>query len=347
MREKRVVAFGAGYFAPYHFDAWSRLPGARLEAVCVRSDIERARRLAAEHGIARVYMDPERMLDEVEPDIADIIAPPAAHLPLVRLCAARRLSMICQKPLAPDFAEAEEIVRTAEAASVPLIVHENWRFKPWFREARRLIASGALGRLYTLNFRMRPGDGRGEQAYMVRQPYFRDMPRFLIHETGIHMVDVFRFLAGEVLAVSARLRRLNPGIAGEDAGLVVVEFASGAAGLLDGNRLSDFPAHNTRLTMGELLVEGEGGALRLDGEGRLFLRPHGGVEREHAYAWQNRGYGGDSVYALQAHALAHIAEGGPVENAGRAYLANLRIEEAIYRSHAECRRIELTPSDGA
>ena len=341
MAVKRVVAFGAGYFAPYHFDAWARLPGARLEAVCVRSDIARAERLAAEHGIPRVYTNPERMLDEVAPDIADIIAPPAAHLPLVRLCAARRLPMICQKPLAPGFAEAEEIVRTAEAAGVPLIVHENWRFKPWFREAGRLIAAGALGRLYGLAFRMRPGDGRGEQAYMARQPYFRRMERFLIHETGIHMIDVFRFLAGEMQAVTARLRRLNPGIAGEDAGLVIFDFASGASGLLDGNRLADFPAGNPRLTMGELLVEGEGATLRLDGEGRLFLRAHGETERQHAYAWTNRGYGGDSVHALQAHVLAHLAEGAPPENTGRAYLANLRVEEAVYRSHAEGRRVEL------
>ena len=343
MRQMRVVAFGAGYFAPYHFEAWSRLPEARLEAICVRADVERAKRLAAEHGVPHVYTDAERMLDELRPDIADIIAPPAAHLPLVRLCAARGLPMICQKPLAPSFAEAEEIVQVAEAAGVPLIVHENWRFKPWFREAGRLIAAGALGRLYTVSFRMRPGDGRGEQAYMARQPYFRQMPRFLIHETGIHMVDVFRFLAGEVVSVGALLRRLNPGIAGEDAGLVVLEFASGVAGVLDGNRLSDFPATNPRLTMGELLVEGEGGALRLDGEGRLFLRPHGGAEREHAYAWQNRGYGGDSVHAFQAHALAHLAGSGPVENTGRAYLANLRIEEAIYQANAEGRRIRLDP----
>ena len=79
------------------------------------------------------------------------------------------------------------------------------------------------------------------------------------------------------------------------------------------------------------------------GEGRLFLRPHGGAEREHAYAWQNRGYGGDSVHAFQAHALAHLAGSGPVENTGRAYLANLRIEEAIYQANAEGRRIRLDP----
>ena len=53
------------------------------------------------------------------------------------------------------------------------------------------------------------------------------MPRFLIHETAIHLIDTFRFLLGEVSGVSARLRQLNTHIQGEgDAGLVLFEFAS-------------------------------------------------------------------------------------------------------------------------
>lgn len=39
-------------------------------------------------------------------------------------------------------------------------------------------------------------------------------PRFLIHETGVHLVDVFRYLLGEVAAVTASLHRRNPCIAG-------------------------------------------------------------------------------------------------------------------------------------
>src|SRR3712207_387202 len=113
---------------------------------------------------------------------------------------------------------------------------------------------------------MRPGDGQGPSAYLDRQPYFQRMPRFLIHETGIHMIDVFRFLMGEITGVFAHLRRLNPAIAGEDSGHVTFGFASGAAGMLDGNRLLDFPADNPRLTMGETLIEGSDGSLRIDGE---------------------------------------------------------------------------------
>ena len=69
------------------------------------------------------------------------------------------------------------------------------------------------------------GDGWGDNAYLDRQPYFQTMPRLLVVETAIHWIDTFRFLFGEVDAVYARLRRINPAIAGEDAGLICFDGA--------------------------------------------------------------------------------------------------------------------------
>jgi hypothetical protein len=81
-----------------------------------------------------------------------------------------------------------------------------------------------------------------------------------------------------------------------------------------------------------MLLEGSRATLRLDGFGRLFLKLHKGAERAHAYAWRDQGFGGDCVFALQQHVVRHLRDGTPVENAGDAYLRNLEIEEAIYRS---------------
>ncbi|MEC7204614.1 MAG: Gfo/Idh/MocA family oxidoreductase, partial [Pseudomonadota bacterium] len=94
------------------------------------------------------------------------------------------------------------------------------------------------------------------------------MERFLVHETAIHFVDVFRFLMGEVETVYADLTRFNPAIAGEDSGYIVFQFRNGARGLFDGNRLVDHAAENRRLTMGDMLIEGSHAVLRLDGDGR-------------------------------------------------------------------------------
>jgi predicted dehydrogenase len=332
----KVAVVGTGYFSQFHFDAWRRLPGARLVAVC---SLESAGLVdaAARHLIPRQFAEAGAMLDAEQPDLLDIVAPPAAHLELLRAAALRGIDVICQKPLGGDLATARAMVRLAADAGVTLVVHENFRFMPWYREAHRLIAAGTFGRLLNIGFRLRPGDGQGPRAYLDRQPYFQAMPRFLIHETAIHLIDVFRYLCGEVGAVFAHLRRLNPAIRGEDAGHVLFDFASGAAGLFDGNRLTGFEAANPRLTMGEIWLEGEAATLRLDGAGRLFLKPHQGAEREHAYAWQDQGFGGDCVHALQRHVLVHRQHGAPLENTGAAYLANLEIEEAIYRSAASGR----------
>ena len=339
----KVAAIGTGYFSQYHYDAWTRVPGASLEAACTRSNADRLNEVARRYGVRRTYLDAARMLDEVKPDLVDVITTPESHLQFVELAAQRRIPVICQKPLAPTYEAARQIVAVAEAAGSLLVVHENWRFKPWFREVRRLIDAGRIGRVHSIAFRMRPGDGQGPQAYLARQPYFQAMPRFLIHETGIHIIDVFRYLAGEVTGVFARLRRLNPHIAGEDAGYVVFDFVD-ASGLLDGNRLADFPARNTRLTMGVLLVEGPLGTIRLDGDGRLWIKPHGGDEAAHTYRWEERGYSGDCVHALQCHVVAHLRDGTPVENTGREYLRNVEVEHAVYRSSDEGRWIDLAPS---
>jgi predicted dehydrogenase len=289
---------------------------------------------AARYAVPRQFPDAASMLDAVRPDLLDIAAPPGAHLALLEEAAARGIDVICQKPLGGDRATARAMVEIARAAGITLVVHENFRFMPWYREAKRLLEEDALGEIYNISFRLRPGDGQGPRAYLDRQPYFQDMPRFLIHETAIHLIDTFRFLLGEVSGVFARLRRLNPAIQGEDAGLVLFDFTSGAAGLFDGNRLVDFVADNPRLTMGEMQIEGAAATLRLDGFGRLWLKPHGEPEREHAYAWQDQGFAGDCVHALQRHVVAHLQNGAPLENSGSAYLRNLEIEEAIYDSAA-------------
>ena len=71
----------------------------------------------------------------------------------------------------------------------------------------------------------------GPDAYLARQPFFREYTRLLVYETGVHFIDTFRFLLGEVTGVYARLRRLNPVIRGEDAGQLLLEFANGATAI--------------------------------------------------------------------------------------------------------------------
>ncbi len=335
-----VAVVGAGYFSQFHCDAWRRIPEAVLSAL-VDPKPGNAEAMAERFAIPEVQESLDALLAKNRPDIVDIVTPPSTHRTLVAKACRHAALVICQKPLAPTLEEAREIVHAAQEADCPLVVHENFRFQPWYREAKILLDTGRLGRVDAVCFRLRPGDGQGPNAYRDRQPYFQQMPRFLIFETAIHFVDTFRFFLGEVCAVTARLRRLNPAIVGEDAGYVIFEFESGAGGLFDGNRLVDHEAKDCRLTMGEMRLEGSEGVLRLDGDGRLWLKPRGKPEAAHAYAWDDRGFGGDCVYRLKRHVVDHMTRSAPLENTGAAYLRNMEIVEAIYQSHERGQRIAL------
>lgn len=337
----RVAVVGAGYFGSFHYDAWDRIEGCRIVALCTRS-AGGGSEVAAAFGVPATYTDLSAMLDEARPDLLDITAPPEAHLDAIRTAAQRVPWIVCQKPFCRDISEAREAVRLAAGHGARVIVHENIRFQPWYREIRGLLDEGVIGQPWAATFRLRPGDGQGADAYLARQPYFREMPRFLVHETGIHWIDTFRYLLGEVASVSADLRRLNPAIAGEDAGTVLLAFSSGARAVFDGNRLADHAAANRRLTLGEMEVEGPAGAIRLDGDARITLRAHGSNDwRLHEYAWRDHLFGGDCVYLTSRAALDAFRSGSPAETEAAAYLRNLEIEEAVYRSHQERRWIDV------
>ena len=342
MQKLRVAVAGAGYFCQFQLDGWRRIPGIETVAICNR-DVPKAQALAARFGIPAVFGSVASMLDGCAADILDIVTPPATHREYVGEAARRGIATICQKPFGNTHSEALAIAGVAEAARIPLAVHENFRFMPHFREMKRLLDEGRFGDVHSISFRLRPGDGQGSDAYLARQGYFQAMPRFLVFETAIHLVDTFRYLVGEVSAVTARLRRINPVIAGEDAGYIVFEFANGATGLFDGNRLNDHVAANPRRTMGECWLEGSGGVMRLDGDARLWWKPHQKDETEPHY---DRGrddtFGGGACDTLQAHFVRHLREGTPLENSGTAYLANMLIQEAVYASNAEGRRIEIS-----
>lgn len=344
-RPQRVLLVGAGYFAGFHLDGW-RACGAEVVAV-VDLDLARAESLASRGGVLHTARDAVAAMDQHAPTLVDVSLPPAAQAAVVHAALERALPTVCQKPFGRDLAEACGMAALAARRGVPLVVHENFRFAPWFRECRRWIDAGLLGRVHGACFRLRPGDGQGPRAYLDRQPYFQQMPQLLVRETAVHFIDTFRFLLGEVRAVQAHLRRLNPAIAGEDAALIHFEFDDQRSALFDGNRLNEHPAPDLRRTMGEFWLEGEAGVLRLDGQARLWFLPHGGGGRERELEVPGVGAGpfGGAVAALQAHVLAHLNQGAPLENAAADYLPNLHVQAAVYHAHAFGQRVRMAEFD--
>jgi predicted dehydrogenase len=193
-KKLRGAVVGTGYFSHFHFDAWSRMDDVEI-AACCDLDEAKAQAVADQYGIPHAYTDVRVLLDHEQLDFVDVVTRPESHLSLCQLVAERGLALICQKPLAPTAEQARQIVQLAAEAKVPFMVHENFRFQPWYREIKRLLERWTIGtKLHTISFRNRAGDGWGHDAYLARQPYFRTMERFLIFEAGIHTIDTFRFL---------------------------------------------------------------------------------------------------------------------------------------------------------
>lgn len=328
----RGVAIGAGYFSHFHFDAWNRIEGAEIVAVC-DTDQQRAREIAQQYGIGECYSDFYEMLRSTRPDFVDVITRPQTHLPIVRELCEYDVAIMCQKPLAPTVAEAVELVRVCRDENRPLMIHENFRFQPWYRHIKGMLDEGAIGdRLHTISFRNRAGDGWGDDAYLARQPYFQTMERFLIFEAGIHTVDSFRYLAGDIDEVFCTTRKLNPVIAGEDTAIALFRFSGGGMGMYDANRYNESTADNPRYTFGQLLVEGNAGSIRLYEDGRISLQPLGKPETFTTFEASTAGFAGDCVFATQQHFVDVLRSGGDFETRGEDYLKSIAVQEAMYQS---------------
>lgn len=330
----KVACVGAGYFSKFHYESWARLDRVKLVGSCNR-DLSKAQAT----GLP-AYSDLPLMLAEQTPDLVDIILPPEAHAATIRTAlGAGTKWIICQKPFCLSLDEATRLTQEAEAAGAVLIVHENFRFQPWYRAIKQALDRGDVGQLQQATFRLRPGDGQGPDAYLARQPSFRTMERFLVRETGIHLVDTFRYLLGDPLAVYADLRQINPALKGEDAGYILFDHPNGVRAVFDGNRHLDHVAENLRHTMGEAMFEGTEGVISLSGSGAVDLRAFGTSDTIRLLEpGPSDGFGGDCVHAFQSHVLCAILDGEMLENRASDYLAVARIEAAIYDSaELECK----------
>lgn len=324
----KVACIGAGYFSQFHYDAWARIKEVRLVA-------------SADHNIEHAkatnlpaFDNAAQMLSTTQPDIVDIITPPPSHYDYIKLAIdAGVKTIICQKPFCNNLDEARKAAKLAEENSINLIIHENFRFQPWYRIMKEEIQKGTIGEVHQLTFRLRTGDGQGANAYLQRQPYFQQMEKFLIHETGVHWLDTFKYLLGEPKAIYADLRQMNPHIAGEDAGYFIMEFKNNKQAIFDANRHLDHEAENFRTTLGECLLEGTQGTISLYGNGELQLRHFESNNKKtllEPKQWP--GFAGDCVFTLQSHVISGLLNDEEFENTASEYLKILELEEAVYKS---------------
>jgi predicted dehydrogenase len=271
-RLSRGGLIGCGFVSRYHLQGWSRIPEARLVAICDLDPqaLDRAVELAPG---ARRYHDAEEMIwaeaQTDEPlDFVEICTRPESHRALVELAARHHVHVLCQKPAAPSRADLLAMIQAGTEAGIKVMIHENWRFRPWYRAMKKEIDAGTIGR--PIRLRIAHRDTRAiRPGGFDDQPYFRSMPRLILYEMGCHLIDTARFLLGEIEQVTARIGKFGAENVGEDLATILIEFNCGALGLIDLNWCAPADHARPEWALNDTVVEGTEAALRVRLDGSL------------------------------------------------------------------------------
>jgi predicted dehydrogenase len=322
----RIGLVGAGWVTQHHLAAWHEQADAVVVAIADPSQ-QRATEKAEQFGISRIYRSAEEMLHDGGIDAVDIAAPREFHAPLVRLAASRGLPILCQKPLAPTYGEAVALVAGVADRS-RLMVHENWRFRAYYRQIAAWLREGRIGKVTQAQMTLLSSglvpDARGELPALVRQPFLATLDRALVMEIAIHHIDTLRFLLGELQLVHARLGRGCAAMSGEDRAFASFETADAAPVCLFAN----LAAHGEHPVLSDrLLLVGERGTIRLTGD-TLSCDGEQPAQLEYDPAATYL----QSYAAAIAHFVQALRSGAPFETSPADNLATLRLVEDIYAS---------------
>ncbi len=224
-RSPGIGCIGAGFImADCHLVAY-RAAGFNPVAIAARN-ADRAREVAARHGISRTYVTYHDMLRDPEVQVVDIAVPPDVQLEVIRevVCHADHIrGVLAQKPLGVNLAEAREIVRLCRQAGITLAVNQNMRYDQSVRACKHLLDRGDLGQPVLATIDMR--------AIPHWMPWQQRQGWVTLRIMSIHHLDTFRYWFGDPVRVFASVRpdpRTARKFAHEDGiCLYILEYADG------------------------------------------------------------------------------------------------------------------------
>ncbi len=255
-------------------------------AGALSADPARARESARELGIAadRTYVSFEEMA-RVESQREDgvqavaIVTPNHLHFEPAKAMLAAGIHVICDKPLTNDYAQAQELAEIVSKSKAQFAVTYNYSGYPLVREARHLVASGALGAIRLVQVEY-PQDwlATNIEASGQKQAAWRTDPACAgeggsIGDIGTHAFHLAGFVCGmQPTRLLADLTSFVPGRVLDDNAHILLRYASGARGMLWASQVAAGQENALRLR-----VYGETGSLEWfqENPNQLFHRPLG------------------------------------------------------------------------
>lgn len=256
-RDVRIALVGCGRISGNHFDAFRKIDGLQLVAVC-DSVAERARAAAESNGVPS-FTAVEEMLHGVACDAVAICTPSGLHPQHGIIAAKLGRHVITEKPMAISLAAADELVAACDAAGVNLFVVKQNRLNAPIQLLKRALDKGRFGRIYLANTTVR---WTRPQEYYDQAPW-RGTWEFdggAFMNQASHYVDLIQWLVGPVESVIAKTATLARRIEAEDTGIAVLKFRNGALGTIEVTMLT-YP----RNLEGSITILGEKGSVKISG----------------------------------------------------------------------------------
>ncbi len=287
-KELRIGMIGYGFMGRAHSNAYKRLNDffpvehrPVLKAVCGRN-AEKAAAFASNWGYERVETDWRAIVSAKDIDVVDIGTPNDTHFDIAIEAARHGKMVLCEKPLAMNIQQAEEMTRAVEMAGVPNMVWFNYRRVPAIALAKQIIDEGRIGRsfhyraTYLQDWTISPDVPQGGAAL-----WRLDVNAAGSGVTGdllAHSIDTAMWLNGPIQRVSAMTKtfvtervhaetgEVAP-VGIDDACMFLAEFANGSMGTFESTRYA-----RGRKNFNTFEMNGEAGSVYFDLEEPEYLQ---------------------------------------------------------------------------
>jgi predicted dehydrogenase len=331
MEKLKFAVLGCGFWSKFQIGAWTEVDGAELVAVYNRTR-SKAEKIAGYYKIPNVYDDPEELLSKERPDFVDIITDVDTHAHFVKMAVKYGIrNIICQKPMAPDFITAKNMVRLCSDQGAKLFIHENYRWQAPVRRFKKVLDSGVIG----TPFKARVSFLSGFPVF-DNQPFLRNLDHFILTDMGSHVFDVIRFLFGECTELWCQTKAVNKDIKGEDLAAIMMKMSNGMPVFTELSYASivEYDSFSTLFIM----AEGDEGSVYLGPGFEIRTTTSKGTVSEvvkfPSYSWADPDYivNHESGIHINRNILQDIMGRGKAENTGSDNLETVRLIWASYRS---------------
>jgi D-apiose dehydrogenase len=331
MEKLKFAVLGCGFWSKFQIGAWTEVEGAELVAVYNRTR-SKAEKIADYFKVPRVYDNPDELFRKEELDFVDIITDVDTHSHFVEMALKYGIKkIICQKPMAPDFPTAKNMVKMCSDSGSRLYIHENYRWQAPVRRFKQIIDSGVIGK----PFKARVSFLSGFPVF-DNQPFLRELDHFILTDMGSHVLDVIRFLFGECEELWCQTKAINKGIKGEDLAVVMMKMKNSMP-VYSELSYASVVEHDSFSTL-HILVEGETGSVYLGPKFEIRTTTRKGTESElvkfPSYSWADPDYivNHESGIHINRNILDDMVGKNNAENTGEDNLETVRLIWACYES---------------